>query len=387
LKILCLNYEYPPIGGGGGNVAHPLAVALRARGHSIDVLTSGMPDLPVLETVDGIDIHRVRCRRKHRHYTTTAELLTYIWPTYRKACQLHAEQRYDINHTHFALPSGLVSYLLFKKTGLPYAITIHGSDVPGYNVDRFQWTHRLVAPVWRRVIANSTRIISASRFLKDLIQSHMDVPVQVVPNGFDGLFGSTTQYVKRNRILVVTRMFRRKGVQHFVEALAGVNHDWEVVIAGDGPYLPELKEQVRRLGIHVSFVGFVQGETLAELYGTSKIFVFPSLQENFPTVLLEAMQAGCAIITTNAQGCGEVVGNAGIAVAPERPDQIREAMISLLNDDNKITNYRDLATARIKRFRWKRIAEQYDNILCDPLPRRVPATADSAATAIASRRQ
>lgn len=363
MRILCTTYEYPPVGGGGANVAHPLAVAMTARGHSVDVVTSGMRDLPAEEQISSVAVHRVPCRRKHRHYTTAPELATWLRPAYASALRLHKQHPFDINHTHFALPSGLVSYLLYKRTGLPYVITIHGSDVPGYNPDRFNLTHRIVHPVWRRIIANSSRIVSASQFLKELVQSYIDVPVEIVRNGFDGAASGVAPRKKCNRILVVTRMFRRKGVQHFIEALRGIDHDWEVVIAGDGPYLQALKDQVQSTNLNVSFVGFVQGETLAELYGSSKIFVFPSLQENFPTVLLEAMQAGCAIITTNAKGCGEVVGNAGIGTDPGRPEQIREALVSLINDSDRVQSLSDAAQLRIKRFRWPRIAAQYEEIL------------------------
>lgn len=365
MNILCMTYEYPPIGGGGANVAHPLAVNLAAKGHNIDVVTSGMRDLPLAETVDGIDIYRTRCIRKHRHYTNTRELLTYIWPAYRKAYALAQKNNYDVNHTHFALPTGLASYMLYKKTGLPYVITIHGSDVPGYNPDRFRIAHILARPIWQRIISNSEKIISASVFLKDLIQQRSDVPVEVIPNGFDPVPGVTGLSKKKNRILVVTRMFRRKGVQHFVDALAGLNHDWEIIVAGDGPYLPVLKERAKRCGVNVRFMGFVQGQELVDLYETSKIFVFPSIQENFPTVLLEAMQAGCAIITTSAEGCSEVIGDAGIVTTPEKPNEIRAALESLMSDDQAAADYGQAARNRVELFRWSRISSLYDSVLRD----------------------
>jgi glycosyltransferase involved in cell wall biosynthesis len=363
VKILCITYEYPPIGGGGGKVAHPLAATLVSRGHSVEVVTSGMGDLPPRETVEGVHVHRVRCLRARRHYTTTAELATWVWPAYRKALELVSEYQFDLNHTHFAVPSGLVSYLLYKKTGLPYVTTVHGSDIPGYNSDRFRIAHSLIRPVWRTIIQNSVRVVSASHYLKDLVQSHIEVPVDVVRNGYASKLSANVQAPKKNRVLVVARMFPRKGVQHFVDALPGLNHDWEIVIAGDGPYLPALKSQVKRKGLNVRFVGFVQDDTLDELYATSRIFVFPSLQANFPAVLLEAMEAGCAIITTKSDGGAEVVGNAGIVTSPERSDQIRNALVLLMTDEDRIERLSVLAKERIKRFRWPRIASQYEKVM------------------------
>lgn len=365
MKILCMTYEYPPIGGGGSSVAHPLARTLHGLGHSIDVVTSGMPDLEKNETIDGINVNRVPCIRKHRHYTTATELLTYVWPAYQKARDLQRKRQFDINHTHFAMPSGIASYMLYKKTGLPYVTTIHGSDVPGYNPDRFQLAHILARPLWRKIITNSARIISASRFLKNLIQTHIDVAVDIIPNGYSPDGATSDSPEKKNRILVVTRMFERKGVQHFLESLDGLVHNWEIVIAGDGPYLPVLREKSRRMNLNVRFAGYVQGPELLQLYETSKIFVFPSLQENFPIVLLEAMQAGCGIITTNADGCGEVIGDAGIVTDPERPDQIRAALLKLMQNDDMIQQLRDTALRRIESFRWPRIANQYDKVFAN----------------------
>lgn len=363
MKILCTSYEYPPIGGGGSNVAHPLARSLVWNGHTIDVVTSGMRDVPTYEVMDGVNVHRVRCFRRYRHYTTAAELLTYLTPAYRKARFLQDENKYDINHTHFALPSGLVSYLLYKKTGLPYVLTIHGSDVPGYNPDRFRVAHILAQPAWKRIISNSEKVVSASEFLRKLIQEHIDVPVEIIQNGYSPYADMSESCAKQNRILVVTRMFQRKGVQHFIEALKDLDHDWEIVIAGDGPYLPSLKDQARLAGLNIRFTGYIQGRELLELYESAKVFVFPSLQENFPVVLLEAMQAGCAIITTNADGCAEVIGDAGVSVDPERPDQIRDALIALMHDEDKIAKFRDAGQRRIDRFRWPRIAAQYESLL------------------------
>lgn len=363
LKILCMTYEYPPIGGGGATVAHPLAVALTARGHTVDVVTSGMPDLAETETVDGIRIHRVRCRRRHRHYTTTAELSTWIWPAYRKARELHRRLAFDVNHTHFILPSGVASWLLYKKTGLPYMTTAHGSDVPGYNPDRFHVEHKLSRPLWRRIIADSACVISASCYLTELLRQYAEVPVEVIQNGFTSDYTSHYTGPKINRILVVTRLFRRKGVQFFLDALGNLDHDWEVIIAGDGPYMKALRDQVDELGLSVRFAGFVQGQALAELYASSKVFVFPSIQENFPTVLLEAMEAGCAIVTTSADGCAEVIGDAGIAVAPEQSDQIHAALDALIHDDERIAMLGRRARERIERFRWPGIAARYDDVI------------------------
>ena len=185
MKLLCLNYEYPPIGGGGAVASKGLAEALVKLGYGIDVVTSGMKGLPPKETLGEVNIHRVRGVRRHRHYTTTAELLTQIYPIYRRALRLARQGHYDLNHTHFIFPTGLASYLLKRKTGLPYVITVHGSDVPGYNPDRFQLEHKLSHWLWRVIVANSSGLICPSKFITGLVRQYTDQPVTVIPNGIN----------------------------------------------------------------------------------------------------------------------------------------------------------------------------------------------------------
>ncbi len=87
--------------------------------------------------------------------------------------------------------------------------------------------------------------------------------------------------------------------------------DYAIHIVGDGPYLVDLKQQAESIATPIRFHVFIENnsELFKELMETSAIFVFPSESDNFPVVLLEAMDAGMAIITTRGTGCEEVVGN------------------------------------------------------------------------------
>lgn len=362
MKILCLSYEYPPLGGGGSIICQGLATALSKCGNQVDILTSGCKSLPAYECQNGISIYRTRCIRRDISHTNSFELATVLYPMFAKACELVSKNSYDINHTHFIIPTGVVSHWLYHKTGLPYVITIHGSDVPGYNKDRFTLEHKLVAPYWKRIINRSSGIISPSIALKQLLPQKMYVPVTVIPNGFSPSPGDIDFESKEDIVLVVTRMFERKGVQYLLEAIRDINTHWEFVIVGDGPYLPKIKALAANLKQRISITGCIKGKQLSDLYRRAKIFVFPSVKENFPVVLLEAMDAGCAIITSSDKGCSEAVGQAALKITPRNSQKIRAALNHLLNNDEEIKRLSNLARQRIRQLAWPKIACQTKNL-------------------------
>jgi glycosyltransferase involved in cell wall biosynthesis len=182
MRILSITYEYPPIGGGGGVVAAALNAQLVARGHTVDVVSSAMKGLPREDIVAGVSVHRARCWRRHRHYSTAPELLTTLPSMYALADQVIRRNPPDLIHAHFAMPSGVVARMLSVKHGIPYVITAHGSDIPGYNPDRFQVLHRLLTPAWRRVLRDASAVTSPSQFLADLINRSLSMPIRVIPN-------------------------------------------------------------------------------------------------------------------------------------------------------------------------------------------------------------
>lgn len=357
MKVLSITYEYPPVGGGGSVVAAGLNQTLVHFGDRIAVVTSRMRGLPELEQVDGVDVHRTWCWRRHRHYTTAPELATTLWPAFWRGVEVMREFRPDVIHTHFVLPSAVVGSALARRFDVPHIVTAHGSDIPGYNPDRFIGLHQLLRPAWRGLVRRASAVTSPSEFLAGLIQASADVPVTVIPNGYEP--APRQRRAKRNMVLLVSRMFPRKGIQYFLEAMRDFRTDWEVVVAGDGPYRATLEQRARDAGVAARFVGFVDKVTLRGLYEEASLLVFPSIQENFPMVLLEAMDAGCAIVTSDAEGCGEVVGDAGFVVRKGDVEGLRRAMQVLLLDPDLRRDLAGRAARRVRQFRWPAIAQQY----------------------------
>jgi glycosyltransferase involved in cell wall biosynthesis len=157
-------------------------------------------------------------------------------------------------------------------------------------------------------------------------------------------------------------MLERKGVQYVLMALKGITLDREVHIVGDGPYLPTLRQMAQATGNNVTFWGWLDNQSpeFKELFETSGIFVFPSEAENFPIVLLEAMAAGMAIITTKGTGCAEVVGDAALLVKSRDAEAIREALIFLANNPERCRELGMAARQRLEEnFGWTSVAKRY----------------------------
>ncbi len=360
MRVLMLNYEYPPIGGGAAPVTRALAEQLAAGGHRVDVVTMGYGRLPFREVLCAgrLRVFRVPAIRRSPVRAVTVEMASYLVAALPWASYLTLGQRYDLIHAHFLMPTGVLGAALKRLSGLPLVVTVHGSDVPGYNPDRFKRGHRLLFPAWKRLVRSADAIISPSAYLRDLLQRSLPAPVTVVPYGFGP--PAPAAVARRRRILFASRLFPRKGAQFLLDALAGLDlADWEVVIAGDGPMLEPLKAQAQRLGLPVQFPGFVKGQALQELYASSAIFVFPSLHDNFPVVLLEALSHGCAVITNDCTGMPEVVGEAGLLVRPHDIDGLRAAIARLMADAVLRDELGARARRRIAELSWERILEQH----------------------------
>jgi glycosyltransferase involved in cell wall biosynthesis len=207
-------------------------------------------------------------------------------------------------------------------------------------------------------------IVSPSYSLAELIAlQNPSTPVEVIPNGIR-VYQYDYSNRERNRILIVSRFFERKGVQYFLRALDGLSIPFKVDIVGTGPYLPTLKKiaNIVKTSAEIEFHGWIDQKKpkLQELFEGASIFVMTSESENFPMVLLEAMNAGLAIITTRSTGCEEVVGDAALLVAPKDAEAIRAALIKLAGNPDLSDQLGKDAYSRVaQNFDWPVVAEQY----------------------------
>src|SRR4030042_6239409 len=125
MKILILNYEYPPLGGGAGNAAfYLLREFSKTPDLEIALVTSSIDNKYHLEKVgENIEIHRLPIgkRNLNMHFQTNRELLVYSWKAFwfsKKLIRHLAErkQKFDLALAFFGIPCGYIA----KKLGLPF---------------------------------------------------------------------------------------------------------------------------------------------------------------------------------------------------------------------------------------------------------------------------
>ena len=190
MKILLLNYEWPPLGGGGGRVASDLAKQLSTKDKCFfDVVTSRFSDLSYFEKLsNNIKVFRVWSGRKDRAIGKTWEMAFYLWFGFWQSRKLIKQNNYNLAHCHFLIPTGILALIIKRLYKLPFVVTVHGSDVPGYNPDRFKLLHKVLKPIVLAVIKGADKIVCPSLFIKNLILEQLgdfDSKIVVIPNGIN----------------------------------------------------------------------------------------------------------------------------------------------------------------------------------------------------------
>ena len=362
------SYEFPPLGGGGAPVAADIVDALADLGHEVDVMTMGFRGLARREQPrPGVRIFRVPSWRRHRHICSTKEMATYLLPALWQALALHRRRRYDVCHCHFIFPTGVVGWLLNRLTGLPYVISPHGSDVPGFNPDRFGVEHVMLRPLWLAVVRRAAAFCFATRYLRDLFlrAAPGNWRIDIIPHALS--LDDFPQTRHDPRVLFSGRLLPRKGAQVLLEALEDVEMPgWQVHIVGDGPMRAEVERRARRMKIPTFVHGWLDrtSDTMRELWGSASILAFPSLMENLSMTLLEAMACGMAVVAVRAGGTPDAVGEAGVLVEPGDVAGLREALLALMRDE---TRRRELGAAARRRVQEmcapERVARLHEALL------------------------
>lgn len=375
-RFLLINYEYPPVGGGGGNATQQIGRALVKRGARVTVLTAAQGRLPRRENDQGVQVYRIWAARRRQDRCSVPEMLIFMLHALFIAPGLARQVKADAALAFFALPTGPVGWWLRKRMGLPYVVSLQGGDVPGFMGDELALYHKLSGPVITSVWKTAYAVIANSGGLATLARAHApDIDIDVIPAGadLDAVEPASTPTLEGPmRLLFVGRLVSQKGLDVLFRALATMktHNDWSLTIAGEGPLKDELALAAHKLGVadRVVFRGWLERDQLPAVYKDADIFVLPSRDEGMPNAMLEAMAAGLPVIGSKVAGLNEVVidGETGFLVPPEDANALAHALrVSIEDRDQTFTLGKAARERVVERFSWDRAAESYMSLLCD----------------------
>jgi len=359
-----LNYEFPPIGGGAANANFQILKKLSKKNIKIDVVTSS-PNKKFLKEKfsKNITIYRVNVYKKNVHYWTMKEILTYTRKTSTLVNKLVNQNTYDLCHSFFTWPTGLIAYVFRKK--IPYIVSLRGSDVPGFN-PRLDLLYRPLQFLSRLIWSNAEKVVANSHGLKLLAEKTWNGKIDVIYNGIDTeKFNPRKSNHKNLVILTVARLIPRKGLDYLIKSIPNIvkkNKNIELRIIGEGSEKKKLVELAKELGIkkYVKFVGYVPHKKLPKHYRNSDVFILPSLYEGMSNTVLEALASGLPIITTNTGGTKELIDKNGIIIKKSSIIEIENAILSLT--DKKRLKMGEISRKTALKFTWKEVADRYFKI-------------------------
>jgi glycosyltransferase involved in cell wall biosynthesis len=368
VKILFVNYEYPPIGGGGG-VALSHLVREMSELHEVLVLTSGVPGLPKVEQQGGAVIHRARVFGR-RSYAVASMLSMYSFLLARwRGLRLLRKERVDLINTWFAIPSGPTGVWLSKKFHIPHVLTLIGGDI--YDPSKWYSPHRnfFLRSTVLNVMAASRRCVACSNDVRDRAKAIFprEIPIDVLP-----LPIAPPQYQPADRqmlgmdrdtfyCITVGRLIPRKRQGLLLDAFAkSSDPKLKLLIVGEGPEGKRLRRRTESLGLakRVEFLGAVPDEKKFQYLANSDAYVGVPSHEGFGLVFLEAMACGLPVLapTTGGQRDFLIHGKTGLVIEPDGEDLLKR-INELLDDPEKAVEMRAFNRRYVEQYYASNVAE------------------------------
>ena len=397
MRILMLNNEFPPLGGGTGTVNRALLQRFgQMPGLEIDLVTSALGRSREQEQfAERIRIFKVPVNNQNIHHSSNRELLTYAARGLQLALQLQGVRPYDFCFAWSAVPAGGVALALRRLAGLNYLVRVCGPDIPGFE-RRYQVIYPLLAPMIRSIWSGAAEVVAKCDGEAQMIKAvDASVEVALVANGVDlASFQPTAPAPDSGplRLLCVARLIERKGQHHLIAAvkrLAEAGIDVRLDLVGTGDAEASNVALARELGIAhlVRFVGYVAREQIAAHYAAANVFVLPSYNEGMSVATLEAMAAGLPVVVTRTGGTAELVveGVNGLTFDWADVDALTAHIRQLAQNRPLIRQMSAASRQRAEQFSWDAAAEQYlelFNRLCEralrsPRKTRAGAAGDS----------
>lgn len=244
----------------------------------------------------------------------------------------------DIFHAHYLSSYGFIGAMANYH---PYYVSVWGRDI-----FKFPLQGSLNRNIVDYTLKKADVICSTSHVMAKETNKYTDKKVYITPFGVDlNKFKPTEKDKKGDRLTIgtVKALSDKYGIADLIQAFADIYKkvpNAELLIVGDGPQRAEYEKQTKSLGIDsvTTFTGRVPNDKVPEYINKMDLFAVPSTEdsESFGVAAVEAMACGVPVVVSNVGGLPEVVleGETGFVVEKENPDQLAQALLTLMNDAN-----------------------------------------------------
>lgn len=299
-------------------------------------------------------------------------------PTHRPLVRIFWEQ-FVLTPALYALRADLLHALAFagpRAIHIPWIVTLYDLSFMKFPQSFNAANRTYLTYAVRDSLRRANYAIAISESTKRDLVSHFGVApnqVRVIYCGVDPAFTPDTDTTELRKkyslpekfILYLGTIEPRKNIVRLIRAFARAKRDAKlphqlILVGAYGWKFAEINRAAADSGVadDVRFIGYAPQAELASWYCAADLFVFPSLYEGFGMPPLEAMACGTPVVTSNTSSLPEVVGDAGLMVAPEDERALADAIIQAVTDRNKRDEMRARALRQAKKFSWARAARE-----------------------------
>ena len=374
MRILFCNYEYPPLGGGGGVVMAAMARSLAER-HDVTVLTSQAVDLPY----EGMDanVKVVRVPVFFRKALATANfpsMAAYLPMGLWRGLQLGRKERFDVINTHFAVPTGPLGDWLSTRLAIPNILSVHGGDLYDPSKKSSPHRHAFLRRAVARLLVKADGVVAQSRdTARNVDQIYgVDRKVDLIPLGIDrppqNIRSQRSEFdLPENAFVMVTagRIVPRKASTQLIDTLVALP-DTFLLVVGDGPEAAAVKQKAMELGVYnrLRMLGYVPDEVKYKAYAAADVFVSTAQHEGFGLVFLEAMSFGLPVICYNKGGQTDFLATPETGFVIQLNDQkaFNDAVKALRDSPERCKAVGRHNLDEVEDFFIERCAERYERV-------------------------
>ena len=368
MKIAIVCY---PTFGGSGVVATELGLELARRGHEIHFITYSQPVRLALLNPN-----------VHYHEVNVPEYPLFHYQPYElalssKLVDMVKLHKIELLHVHYAIPHAYAGYMakqMLKDEGIniPMVTTLHGTDIT------LVGNHPFYKPAVTFSINKSDFVTSVSQNLKDdtLQLFNISKDIEVIPNfiELDKVNSENKMPCQRSvmakeneRIITHISNFREvKRIPDIIKIFYAIQKEIpaKLMMVGDGPEKEKAEYLCKELGILDKVIFFGNSNEIDKILCFSDLFLLPSETESFGLAALEAMACGVPVISSNSGGLPEVNkdGFSGYLSDVGDVKKMSRDAISLLQDSNKLKQFKTNALETAKLFDIQRIMPLYENL-------------------------